>query len=524
MKFLPLLLLLSAIQVPSSPTGPGEAQVWFAKARQYYERQEWGKSQEAAVKALEINPKLAEAEMLLGLVATAQQQFQAAQTHFEKAVSLEPRDDLAQSYLANTYLQQKRLDKAQAGFRRALLLNPKNQAANYNLGLISLMQQRPDEAVVFFEKVHRADPSDVPALIGMLESQLLLSRKADAKQSVGKLSSMLKPQDPRIFQVATMLALHQDYLSAIPLLEQARQAFPNSYDVSFNLALAYFRSEQFGKAKEVLAPLVDRGQKAEAYNLFGSILEKLGDEARARESLRKAMEQDPGNEDFHFDYANHLLQFENSQSAIEAFASEAKRFPRSWRMRLGLGSACYLSGKNEEAAQALLQAVQLKPNSKLAYFLLGKIYESAESAQTSIYEALKAYCDRKPDDPWAYYHYGTILYLRAQSGSSSDFQMARLMLEKAIQQNPNLAEAHLQLGLVAQSEGHWERGVQHLEQAIRLDPKIAAAHYRLALAYQRLGEKQKAKAELALFERLKTDSQAVQDKQTVLQYLAEDGK
>jgi tetratricopeptide (TPR) repeat protein len=63
-----------------------------------------------------------------------------------------------------------------------------------------------------------------------------------------------------------------------------------------------------------------------------------------------------------------------------------------------------------------------------------------------------------------------------------------------------------------------------LEQAIRLDPKIAAAHYRLALVYQRLGEKEKAKAELALFERLKTDSQAVQDKQTVLQYLAEDSK
>jgi tetratricopeptide (TPR) repeat protein len=359
-----------------------------------------------------------------------------AQTHFE-GQSLEPRDDLAQNYLANAYLQ-KRLDKAQAF--RGRPLNPKNQS-NYNLGLISLMQQRPDEASSSLKKFIASPRMCLDRILRPASSH----PETEANSLRG--SSMLKPQDPRIFQVATMLALHQDYLSAIPLLEQARQAFPNSYDVSFNLALAYFRSEQFGKAKEVLAPLVDQGQKAEAYNLFGSILEKLGDEARARESLRKAMEQDPGNEDFHFDYANHLLQFENSQSAIDAFASEAKRFPKSWRMRLGLGSACYLSGKNEEAAQALLQAVQLKPNSKLAYFLLGKIYESADSAQTSIYEALKAYCDRKPDDPWAYYHYGTILYLRAQSGSSSDFQMARLMLEKAIQQNPNLAEAHLQLGL-----------------------------------------------------------------------------
>lgn len=524
MKFVLLLLFLSTLQPSSSPNLATQEQDWFARARQYFERQEWGKAQEAAVKALEINPRLAEAEILLGLIATAQQQFQTAEIHFEKAVSLQPRDDLAQSYLANTYLQQRQMDKAQAAFKRALQLNPKNQSARYNVGLIALMQQKPEEALSQFEKVHRANPSDVPALIGMLESQLLLERRSEAKQSLAMLASMLKPHDPRLFQVATMLAFHQDYLSAIPLMEQSRQAFPNSYDVNFNLALAYFRTERFDRAGEVLRPLVQQGKKAEAYDLLGLVQEKLGNPAQAEELFRQAVALDPTSEDLHFNYANHILQFKSSPDAINAFVSEVERFPQSWRMHLGLGSAYYLAGRYEETAQALLRAIQLKPDSRLAYFLLGKVYESVESSQGPIQQVFKAYCAKAPDDPWAYYHYGTILYLLAQSGSPPDFAQATLMLEKALGQNPNFAEAHFQLGLIAQSEGQWEQGVRHLEEAIRLDPKMAAAHYRLGLAYQRFGEKEKAKAEFELFEALKSENQAGRDKQTVLQYLSEDGK
>jgi tetratricopeptide (TPR) repeat protein len=524
MKPLLLLLLISAFQLSTAKNSAEDAQAWFAKARDYFEKQDWVKSREAASKALEIDPRLADAEILLGLISTMQSQFQIAQRHFEKAVLLQPRNDLAQSYLANTYLQQRQLDKAKAGFEKALQLNSNNQSASYNLGLIALMQQKPNEALVWFEKVHRASPSDVPTLIGMLESQLLLKHKSEANRSVSKLSSLLKSQDPRLFQVATILALHQDYLSAIPLLERAKQAFPDSYDVNFNLALAYFRSDQYEKSKDILKALAERGKKGEVYNLLGSVQEKLGEQTQAGASLRQAATLEPGNEDFHFDYANHLLQFENSQSAAAAFATEVERFPKSWRMRLGLGSAYYLSGKNEEAAQVLLQAVQLRPDSKLAYFLLGKIYESVETAQNAIYAALNAYCETKPDDPWAYYHFGTILYLRAQANGSVDFQPAKVMLEQAVQKDPNLAEAHMQLAVLAQGEEQWKEAVEHLTKAIGLAPKMATAHYRLGLAYQRLGETDKAKAEFELFEKLKSQVPAEPDRQTVLQYLAEPNK
>src|SRR5205814_1104337 len=80
-------------------------------------------------------------------------------------------------HLALVYLQQKRLAEARDAFHKALKLNPTNQSASYNLGLIALMQERPAEALPHFEKAHQADPSNVAALIGLLESQLLLKRR-----------------------------------------------------------------------------------------------------------------------------------------------------------------------------------------------------------------------------------------------------------------------------------------------------------------------------------------------------------
>src|SRR5215831_16853823 len=124
MKALAFLCLLSVFPFHPSQNSPGDAQTWFAKARELYEKQEWVKSEEAANKALAIDPTLADAEILLGLVSTARKQFQVAETHFQKALSLQPRNDLAQSYLANIYFQQRQLEKAKVGFEKTLHLNP----------------------------------------------------------------------------------------------------------------------------------------------------------------------------------------------------------------------------------------------------------------------------------------------------------------------------------------------------------------------------------------------------------------
>jgi tetratricopeptide (TPR) repeat protein len=444
--------------------------------------------------------------------------------HLLRALSLQPRNDRAQGYLGSVYLQQKRFAEASRVFQGVLKLNPTNQSARYNLGLIALIEEKPAEALPYFEKVHQNEPSDISALVGMLESQLLLKRQPAARVSAEKLKALLKPQDPRLFQAATLLALHGEYTLAIPLMEQVRQEFPQSYDVNYNLALVYFRSENPTKAAETLQSLLAQQPRAEAYNLLAAVEEKRQHYLEAVRAYQKAAEMEPGNEDYRYDYANELLQHRTNQEAITLFAAGVRDFPRSWKLRLGLGCAYYLAGKFDEAARVLLETIKIEPNNKLAYFFLGKTYESTEPFQGPIREAFKAYLERNPDDSWAYFHFGNILYLRAQLDARPDFGPAKSTLNQALVLNPGFAEAYLQLGIILQQEGQLEESIPFLDRAIQSNPKLPAAHYRLAVAYKRLGRNEKAKPEFDLYEKLKSGNQAEQEKQQVIQFLVEQRK
>src|SRR5438093_11077494 len=151
MQLLPFLLVVSVfLQSSRSTTPSSQAQSWFQQAQQHFEKQEWEKSRSAAMKALEINPALADAEVLLGLVATTQARLPEAERHLQRAVSLQPRNERAQGYLALVYLQQKRLSEAGQAFQRVLAINPSTRSASSNLALIALNQEQPDDALVYF--------------------------------------------------------------------------------------------------------------------------------------------------------------------------------------------------------------------------------------------------------------------------------------------------------------------------------------------------------------------------------------
>jgi tetratricopeptide (TPR) repeat protein len=73
MLFSLVLTLFSFPQVDRS-----DADRWFAQARAHFEKRELDESRAAAEKALQIDPQIADAEVLLGLIANLQAQPQIA--------------------------------------------------------------------------------------------------------------------------------------------------------------------------------------------------------------------------------------------------------------------------------------------------------------------------------------------------------------------------------------------------------------------------------------------------------------
>src|SRR6185295_7502126 len=144
-----------------------------------------------AAKALQANPRTSGAEVIRGLIDTAEASLASAVKHFSRAVSLEPDNYRAHAYLASTYLAQKRYADARRAFGKVLSLKPGNVAAHYNLGVIELAEHRPDAALPHFVAVHEADRTDVSALVGMLNSQIAMKHDAEVAQSVQDLQRLL---------------------------------------------------------------------------------------------------------------------------------------------------------------------------------------------------------------------------------------------------------------------------------------------------------------------------------------------
>jgi len=478
----------------------------FERARQFFEQQKWEEAQAAAADALTADPRMSDAEVLLGLIATVRSQFTEAEKHFARGVALEPRNYRAHAYLGSTYLQQKRFPEAARAFAKVLELDPGNVTATYNLGLIALAQNSPAEALGFFEKVTRTNRADVPALIGTLESQLMLHQTGAALETTRQLGQLLDNRDPRLFQVATLLAQHGESAAAIPLMDRVHAAFPQSYDVNYNLALACFEAAQYDRAAEILQMLTNAQGRAEAFDLLGTVEDKRAHPDSAERAFLEAARREGANDDYRFNYGNSLVQHGKLETGVEAFRAAVSDLPGSWKLRIGLGSACYLAGDYQGAAKALLAAVAIKPDSETAYFLLGEAYDSAERFQAAIERAFARYVKAAPRDPWAYYHYAAIQYGHDQAGGHGDYRAAVANLNEALRLNPNFAEAHYELGLIALAQGKVEQGIGALEKAVSLDPQLAAAHYRLGLAYQRTGNSARAKEELNRFRALKDNA------------------
>ena len=228
--------------------------------------------------------------------------------------------------------------------------------------------------------------------------------------------------------------------------------------------------------------------------------EKQGDALNAAREYQRAAELD-ATENNLFDWASELLTHHAAEQAGEVFAKGNRLFPRSVRMRLGLGAALYSRGSYQDAAHQFFAAVDLNPNDPAPYLFLGKI-QTPEIAQVDGYTArLARFVRLQPRNPWANYYYAASLWTGWQGPEDRQTtRKVRTLLQKAVRLDPKLAAAHLQLGILLSSLRDFRKAIPSYRAAIANGTEQAEVHYRLAQAYQRTGEDQKARQEFELYE------------------------
>lgn len=506
MKF-PALLLLGFLLSPNVYAQTSQkalsVQELCREAREQLNEGKYELARETANGALKLNARSAEAQSLVGQAEFALGNLPAAEEHLREALKIDPGKDDARRALGATYLRQKRFEAAQREFEATLRARPEDVSCLYGLGFALLSQNKPAQALEPLVKAQRLSPADPELLTGILQAHLELGQRAQAEATLAELNRQLAHDYSQQMQLAAFLVKYGAYDLAITQFKHLLKSKPDSYDLNYNLALAYHRAGEEDQAATQIQRMLAQGDKAELENLLGEVEATRGNHAQALAAYRQAVMLQPKSEEYQLDYATELALHSNPTEALKNFAAGVKSFPDSATWWMGLGGCYYLVGKYKEAAESLLQASQLAADNSNVYALLGLAYDAAGPLKKTIAQKLDVYLKKHPGDALAHYFYGKILIDQNQGTDGSNLEQAQGELKKAVELKPDLAQAHLELAKLLQMRGDTRAARTQLETVVKLSPESSDAYYRLMQIYRKLGQPQEAAMAAEKFQRLK---------------------
>ncbi len=239
------------------------------------------------------------------------------------------------------------------------------------------------------------------------------------------------------------------------------------------------------------------GELADTHARLGDAAEREGRPLEAVQEYQRAAELQP-NEPHLFVWGAELLLHRAFEPAIEVFTKGHRLFPDSVRMLLGLSVATYDQGRTEQGEQLLLQACDLNPSDPTPYLFLGKLQEAEKIEPPGWMDRLKRFARLHPQNALAHYYYAVAL--GKQSSGTDNFALAESELKRAIELDPHLGNAYLQLGILYSSKKDMPAAIAAFQKAIETLPLPDEAHYRLAQIYRQTGELEKGHRETALYD------------------------
>ena len=226
--------------------------------------------------------------------------------------------------------------------------------------LTALIQKHPDQ------------PQDLYLLA---ETYLKLGKMDEALKVIAQLDQLSANDYRTQTGTGVLLARFRLYDNAIQHFQTGLRANPDSDDIKFDLANAYFHKGAYPEALETVQKISASGQQDDAVlALLGDIYSHLGDTARATEIFRNAISRNPDNDQYYLSLTLVQLRDGDVKGATETLQKGLARIPNSGKIQWGLGIVSVLEGKTGQAGQQLERAVDLLPEWAGSYSTLGVFY------------------------------------------------------------------------------------------------------------------------------------------------------
>lgn len=369
-------------------------------------------------RALALDPKSTFCEFQLGYIARQKGDTASAAAIFQKILRTNPNYPYALLELANIEVDRGNLPTAEqllskyvrvsdtpaTGYYKLAVVEGRlrnHAAAQHDLEQFQLLSRNTtltahpyDNLLAYIDNRSRLAPEakeqqDLTALLEQLklhpgqrevlyalaEEYLKEGKFDDAKSTIQELDKDYPADARSLRDVGVLLARYGLYEDAIQQFLAAEQSAPESDDIRYDLANAYFRRGLHREALAAALSVSEKGQQDDAYlALLADIYAHVGDGDRAEDLFQRAIKRNPENDQDYLSLALVELRQDKLSAAKSVLLQGQARVPGSGKIVWGLGLVAALEGETAQAANQFERALDLLPEWPGAYSTLGVFY------------------------------------------------------------------------------------------------------------------------------------------------------
>jgi len=539
-----------ALLKPVLQTGNNESYQVLALAGQaYMQNKNPAAAAEQFEKAAAIDPKNVGLHTQLGIsLVSAGRQAQGV-TELENAVKLDSSQSTADFALVMVYFQQRQFDKALSALAEFEKKQPGNPNVHILKGVAYLGKNDPANARKSYERALAVRPASVAAAMNLVQLDLREKKTTAARKRLETILSSNKNDLQAMLAMAEVAAAEGKEQELLDWLDKAAKANPTAVQPRVMLARYYLGKNQSQKAisfareavsaqpKDLLAQetlgvmQLAAGEKENALVTFKRLAEQmpdsalayyrlasahaaLGNFAKSRDALNKALELDPRYVEAQNALAllnlregkladalkiSEQIQLNNPRlpvglvlegdvlmaqkqyiQAAKAYES-ALALQKTWAVVVKIHTAYSQAGRRKDGEAQVMRWLNENPQDKAARLFLAQAYLS--TGQNS--EAIEQFRTLLQSEPENVAILNNLAWLYQQVNNP----LALGFAERAYKLEPDSSFVLDTLGWILVEQGKIQRGQELLKKGLSLSPKNPATKYHLAVALARSGDK-----------------------------------